>query len=76
MSEKLASSSAFNLKSGWMRSPAGVRRQVCKASVAAFTARATSAAEDNGASARTSPVAGLVTGMISVADDVSQRPPM
>ena len=63
ISLKFESSSAFSRKSGWMRSPAGVRRQAGSAFEAACTALATSAALDSGASASTSPVAGFRTGI-------------
>ena len=76
MSVKLASSSAFSLNSGWMRSPAGVRRHAGSAAAAAATALPTSAADDRGALARTSPVAGFVTGIACVAPAASHWPPM
>ena len=74
ISLKFASSSALSLKSGWMRSPAGVRRQSCSAFEAASTALATSAAPDSGASASTSPVAGLRTGIACDCRGGSQCP--
>src|SRR5688572_2112278 len=75
ISLKFASRSALRRKSGWMRSPAGVRRHACSAFDAAFTALATSAADDNGAAASVSPVAGLRTGVVWAADAASHRPP-
>jgi hypothetical protein len=75
ISWKLASSSAFNRNSGWMRSPAGVRRHACSAFDAAFTAFSTSAAVESGAAAITSPVAGLRTGIVWPAADACHCPP-
>src|SRR5262245_1028251 len=75
ISLKFASRSALRRKSGWMRSPAGVRRHACSAVDAAFTALATSAAEDSGAAASVSPVAGFRTGIVCAADAASHWPP-
>ena len=66
---------AFSLKSGWIRSPAGVRLQLGSASTAAWTALLTSCPDESGASASTCPVAGLVTASVSVAEAASHRPP-
>ncbi|MDE2658760.1 MAG: hypothetical protein OXI45_00935 [Acidobacteriota bacterium] len=64
---KSRSRSAFSRKSGWTRSVGGVSRQSRSASLALATARPTSSAPESGIRDRTSPVAGLKTGTVSVA---------
>jgi len=74
-SSMFSSSNCLYRNRGWIRSSTGVDCQVSNASLALATASSTAASLLNGTRASSSPVAGFVTGISSVASGLCQEPP-
>src|SRR6266478_1122653 len=75
-SSRCSSSNIFNLKSGWMRSSGGVRRQSGNAAAAASIAAFTSATPASGTFPKGACVAGLTSSCHSVELELTHSPPM